>query len=160
MLRLRSLLLVLLLAVCQTSVVSAQDKEKPTDYLKHNKYFWICTFKRQCSNCYDCGAQRLIVKIKNRVDKRILDVKYVYYSEAYNQVMTKSAKLEGKQIEALNTGTFYVCVPTDRHWAISEISYDDGTKQKFYLNERLESWFQEPDECECSPTNYMIPPRS
>jgi hypothetical protein len=100
------------------------------------------------------------VKIKNRVDKKIIDIKYVYYSQPYNRVMTKHAKLEGKQLENLSTGRFYVCVPTGRHWAISEIAYDDGSTHSYFLKERLENFYQEPDECDCNITNYAVPPRS
>ncbi len=120
------------------------------DYLRHNKIFYLCSFKKECSECYDCGKQRFRVKIKNNVNKKIKEVHYKFYSEVYNRVLTKEAKVEGNTIDYKQLGLLYICVPVGSHWIISEIVYDDESKNTFTLHDRLETFIQEPDECDCN----------
>jgi hypothetical protein len=153
----RYLLAALMLLLCNTAS-KAQEIDR-MDYLMHNKYFYVCSYKRQCSNCNDCTNQRYVVKIKNRVDKEITNVRYVYYSAVQNRVITEDAKLEGSLLDAKNTGLLYICVPDGKHWAISEIEYKDGTSYAFVVKGRLNYFDQEPDECDCNPTTYYHSPK-
>ena len=145
--RLRYLLFVPLFLL-SFSAVKAQDY----DYLKHSKIFNLCSFKRQCSQCYTCDQERYIVKIKNNVDKKITGVSYKFYSEVFNKVLTKEAKVEGKRIDNNQIGLLYICIPRGEstHWIISEIEYADGSKNSFTLKDRLGNFIQEPDECDCN----------
>ena len=127
------------------------------DYLRHTKVFYLCAFERECSGCFDCGKQKYWVKIKNRAGKKIKKVSYVFYSDVFNRVLTKEAKMNGP-IDPQTTGRLYVCIPDGKHWAISEIVYDDDTNVKFVVKDRLSSFEQEPDECECNArTAYPDP---
>ena len=120
------------------------------DYLRHNKFFYLCSFKRQCTDCYNCGKERYIVKIQNRTDKKIKTISYTFYSSVYNKLLTKEAKLEGDRIDARSIANLYICVPEGLHWYISEIVYADGSSENFTLHERMENFTQEPDECDCN----------
>lgn len=153
----RYLLAALLLILCNVTT-KAQEIEK-MDYLKHNKYFYLCSYQRQCSNCNSCTNQRYVVKIKNRVDKEIVNIKYAYYSSVQNRIMIEDAKLEGGLLDAKNIGLLYICVPDGKHWAISEIEYKDGTSYSFVVKDRFSHFFQEPDECDCNPTTYYRTPK-
>ena len=128
------------------SLVHAQA----TDYLKHRKAFDLCSFHRECSDCHECRKQRYVVKIKNNVDKKIKSISYVFYSDVYNKILTKEAKLKGDLLDNLEIGLFYVCVPIGDHWAISKIVYTDGTENNYVVKDRLENFVQEPDECDCN----------
>ena len=134
------------------SVVKAQDN----DFLKHRKIFDLCSFKRQCSECYTCNEERYLVKIKNKAEKKITGVSYKYYTDVFNKILTKEAKLEGKKIDENQIGLFYICVPRGEgtHWIISEITYADGSSVTFSLHDRLEFFVQEPDECDCNAVDY------
>ena len=120
------------------------------DYFKHRKAFDLCSFHRECSDCFSCGKQRYIVKIKNNVDKKIKGISYVFYSGVYNKVLTKQAQLKGDLLDNLSIGLFYICIPDGNHWAISEITYTDSSKNSYVVNDRLDTFVQEPDECECN----------
>ncbi len=143
--RLRVLLCVTFLFL---SVSASQAGEN--DFLRHNKFFYICSIKRECTNCFDCGKQRYNVKIQNRLDKKIKSVTYCFYSDVYNKLLTKEAKIEGDRIDPHGIGHFYICVPEGMHWTITEMTYTDGSSETFKLNERLQNFTQEPDECDCN----------
>ena len=131
----------------------AQDN----DYLRHNKFFYLCSYQRECSNCYDCGKQKYSVKIKNNTDKKIKKVSYVFFSDVYNRILTKEAKMDGN-IDPKSTGRLYVCIPNGKHWAKTELVYEDDTNTTFVVKDRLDNFEQEPDECDCNPTtNYPNP---
>ena len=121
-----------------------------TDYLKHRKVFDLCSFNRECSDCYTCGKQRYVVKIKNNVDKKIKSISYVFYSSVYNKILTKEAQLKGDLLDNLSIGLFYICIPDGNHWAISKIVYTDGSENNYIVKDRLEIFVQEPDECDCN----------
>ena len=120
------------------------------DYLRHNKFFYLCSFKRECTNCSECGKDRYNVKIQNRVDKKIKSVSYTFYSSVYNKLLTKDAVIEGQRIDPRAIGILYICSPEGLHWCISEIMYADGTSEHFTLHDRMETFLQEPDECDCN----------
>ncbi len=143
--RLRIVLFVPLFLLCTLGA-----RAQAIDYLKHRKQFDLCSFKQECYDCNFCGKQRILVKIKNNVDKKIKKISYVFYSDVYNKVITKEAKIKGDMIDGSELGLLYVCVQDKRHWAISEIVYTDDTKVNYVVNERLENFLQEPDECECN----------
>jgi hypothetical protein len=143
--RLTLLLFVPLFFLSGSSVFAQQ-----TDYLKHGKIFNLCSYKRDCSNCHGCGKQRYIVKLKNNLNKDIKSVSFVFYSDVFNKVLTKDAKIQGDVIKALGVGQLYVCIPEGEHWAISQIIYEDDSANNFVVNERLRYFIQEPDECDCT----------
>ncbi len=120
------------------------------DFLRHTKFFYICSFKRECTNCNSCSKQRYQVKIQNRLDKKIKSISYAFYSDVYNEILTKEAKILGDRIDPRAIGLFYICVPDGRHWTITKIEYTDDTSENFKLNERMENFIQEPDECDCN----------
>jgi hypothetical protein len=124
--------------------------QEAKDYLRHRKDFDLCSYHRECSDCYNCGKQRYIVKIKNNVDKKIKEVSYVFYSDVFNKVITKKAQLKGDLLDNNEIGLLYVCIPDKDHWAISQIVYTDDTKVSFVVKDRLERFMQEPDECDCN----------
>ena len=128
------------------------------DYLRHTKVFYLCGFEKECSACYDCGKQKYWVKIKNRADKKIKKISYVFYSDVFNRVLTKEATIDGTVIDPGSIGRLYVCIPNGKHWAISEIVYADDTNVKFVVKDRLDSFDQEADECDCNKiTSYPNP---
>lgn len=129
-----------------TSSAFAQDN----DYLRHGKFFDLCSFKKVCFDCFNCSKNKYSVKIKNKVNQKISKISYVFYSEVYNQVLTKEAQIVGGVIDYNQVGFLNICVPDGRHWAISEIVYADGSVQKFIVKDRLERFVQEPDECDCN----------
>jgi len=129
-----------------TSSVRAQSN----DYLRHRKIFDLCSFKRECSNCYECGKQRYIVKINNKETKAIKKISYSFYSDVYNKILTKEATIKGDRIDPKQIGIFHICVPMGDHWAITEIVYADESAYKFIVRERMENFLQEPDECDCN----------
>jgi hypothetical protein len=122
------------------------------------KYFHLCSFKRECSNCGSCVAQKYRVKIKNVTDKEITNVSYVYFSDVYQRIISKEAVLEGSQIDGGQTSFLFVCIPDGKHWAISELDYADGTKVLFEVKDPLVHFDQEIDECECNQQTHIKPP--
>ncbi len=129
------------------------------DYLRHNKIFNLCSFERDCSGCYDCEYQRYTVRIKNLLDKQIKQVSYVYYSDSRNKVITRQATIVGSVIDPDKIGHLIMCMPNGRNWAITELVYEDDTKNNFIVKDRLSQFYQEPDECDCArkPNNYTNP---
>ena len=125
---------------------AAQDN----DYLKHGKIFNYCSLKHICAGCYTCENNRYEIKIKNNLDKKIKSIRYQVYSSVYNRVETKEAKIEGGVISNLQTGILYICVADIKHWAISEITYDDGSSSTFTVIGGLGKFNQEPDDCDCN----------
>ena len=141
----KSLLFVVLFSVVSSGLL-AQDN----DYLKHRKFFDICTIKKQCSGCYSCGQERYIVKILNKSDKKINGVFIKFYSPVFNKIVEKEFIIQGKKIDPKSTGIVYACVLDVRHWIFSKIVYTDESSVTFKLNERMENYLQEPDECDCN----------
>ena len=129
---------------------SAHAQDPDVDYLKHGKVFNVCSFKKDCSHCYECGKERYIVKLNNKVNKGIKKISYKYYSEVYNRIITKEAQIKGDRIDARQIGLIYICVPMGQHWVISEIEYTNNEKIGFILHDRMENYIQEPDECDCN----------
>ncbi len=129
---------------------SAATRAQDNDYLKHRKFFDICSIKKQCRECFSCNQNRYVVKIDNRADKKITRVYYKFYSPVFNKIIEKEAKLEGDVIIGKKTGLMYVCVLDGSHWIISKIEYADLSAVTFVLHDRMESYFQEPDECDCN----------
>src|ERR1043165_9517781 len=117
----------ILLFLCMSVVCSVKAGAQSMDYLRHNKTFFLCDFKRECSGCYDCDRQKFTVKIKNLVDKKIKRVSYVYFSDVHNKVVTKDAVIIGGVIDYKQIGFLNMCLNNDQHWAISEIEYEDDT---------------------------------
>jgi hypothetical protein len=153
--RLRSLF-VLVFTVLFSSASYAQNE--PMDYLRHMKYFNLCSMKKECSNCYSCSAQKVRLKIKNMSDKEVTHITYTYYSDVYKHLMVKEALLEGYQIDGNQTGFVYVCVPDSKHWAISELVYADGSNVRFEVKDDIRYFLQEADECDCNPQTHIKPP--
>jgi hypothetical protein len=147
---LKALFFVLVLSL-SFSAVKAQD----FDFLKHRKQFDICSIKKQCSECYTCDEERYDVKIKNKMNNKVTGVSYKFYSEVFNKIITKEAKIQGNKIDENAIGTFYICVPrgADEHWIISEVAYADGSTNNYTLHDRLGNFIQEPDECDCNVSN-------
>ena len=153
---LKILVLLPLFLLCRP-VLHAQELQD-NDYLRHTKVFCLCSFEKECSGCYDCGKQKFVVKIKNRTDKKIKRISYVFYSDVFNRILNKDAKMDG-DIDPKAIGRLYVCIPNGKHWAISEIEYDDATTSKFVVKDRLDGFEQEPDECECNTITTFPDPR-
>lgn len=128
------------------------------DYLRHNKIFYLCDFKKDCSGCYDCNMQKYTVRIKNRQERQITSVSYVYYSRTYNKILTKQARIIGDVIDYNQVGVLNMCLPDGLHWAISEIAYDDGSKESFVVKDRLTDFEQEADECDCNKRTTLPDP--
>ncbi len=143
--RLRVFLSITVLLLSTTAMYAGDN-----DFLRHTKFFYICSFKRECTNCNSCSKQRYQVKIQNRLDKKIKSISYAFYSDVYNEILTKEAKILGDRIDPRAIGLFYICVPDGRHWTITKIEYTDDTSENFKLNERMENFIQEPDECDCN----------
>ncbi|MES2702542.1 MAG: hypothetical protein V4649_07885 [Bacteroidota bacterium] len=137
---------------------SYAQQEEPVDYLRHMKYFHLCSYKKECSNCYSCPRQRYRVKIKNMTEKRVVGVSYVYYSEVYAQLMCKDAVMDSRDIDPKEEQFLFVCIPDARHWAISQLTYADGTSTRFVVKDRLTTFDQEADECDCNPQTHIKPP--
>ncbi len=125
-------------------------RAQETDYLKHRKSFDLCGFKKECEHCYSCEKQRYIVKINNKEDKKITRITYSFYSDVFNKVLTKEADIKGKKIDPKSIGLFYICVPVGNHWAVRDIEYGDESKASFVVKERMNSFLQEADECDCN----------
>lgn len=125
------------------------------DYLRHNKTFYLCDYKLDCAGCYDCQMSKFTVKIKNLSEKKIKGVSYVYYSRTFNKVMTKHATMVSTLIDPKQVGVMYMCLPNGKHWAISEIEYDDDSKVSFVVKDRLMDFVQEADECDCNPRTNL-----
>ena len=139
-----------LLCVSLLLSISAVSYAGDNDFLRHTKFFYICSIKRECTNCSDCGKQRFMIKIQNRLDKKIKTVSYAFYSDVYNKILTKESKIEGDRIDPRSIGLLYICVPEGLHWVITQIVYTDGSTEDFKLNERMENFTEEPDECDCN----------
>lgn len=142
-------LLFVLVSFCCTSPTFAGDN----NYFAHTKYFYLCSFTKQCSYCESCSKEMYKVKIKNRLDKKIKAIHYQYYSSLNDKVLTREAVIEGDLIDNQQLGYIYICVNNKRHWAISEIVYDDNSSEKFLVDGPLRSYHQEPDECDCNVNN-------
>ncbi|GAA4468092.1 hypothetical protein GCM10023093_25060 [Nemorincola caseinilytica] len=129
------------------------------DYLRHKKTFHLCSFELDCSGCYNCHYQKYTVRIKNVVDKKITGVYYTYYSESRNRLVTKEGEIIGGVMDPGQIGHITMCMPNGKHWAISKIVYDDESSQSFVVNDRLDQFVQEPDECDCNkqPNNFPDP---
>jgi len=136
----------------------AKSNAQSIDYLRHNKIFNLCDFERDCSGCYDCDMQKYTVRIKNLVDKKIKKVSYVYFSTARNTIVTKQATIIGSVIDFKQVGVLNLCMPNGLHWAITEIAYDDDSKNSFVVKDRLEDFIQEADECDCNKRTVMPDP--
>ncbi len=135
------------LLVLSCSATYAQDN----DYLKHRKFFDICSIKKDCYGCNGCGQERYKVKLQN--NSKTKSIKHIYckfYSPVFNKVLEKEAKIAGDRIEAKQLGTVYVCVLDVRHWIISKIEFEDGSSETFTITERLENFIQEADESDCN----------
>ncbi len=141
---LRILLIVLLMS--PVFVTHAQDK----DYLKHGKDFCLCTYKRVCYDCWECSKDRYELKFHNKSDKKVKKISYMFYSEVYNKILEKDAKIQGNVIDRNHIALVYICLPQGEHWIISEVEYTDGTKNTYRIKERMENFIQEPDECDCN----------
>ena len=141
----RFFLVIPLIFLCISGLYAQEN-----DYLKHKKYFDLCSFHKKCSECYSCGELRYLVKIRNNQDKKIKGVYYTFYSHTFNKIIEKEAKIEGTKIDLHQNGLFYICVPDGTHWIISKIVYSDETVVNLKLNERMENFLQEPDECDCN----------
>ena len=148
----------LLLLLCVSFVLSARAGAQSMDYLRHTKTFYLCDFHRECSGCYDCDRQKFTVKIKNLVDKKIKKVSYVYYSDIHNKIVTKEAVIIGSVIDYKQIGFLNLCLNNDQHWAISEIVYEDDSKVSFVVKDRLDSFIQEADECDCNERTTLPNP--
>jgi hypothetical protein len=144
-LRLKMLLLASLFLISKPALF-AQDN----DFLRHRKFFDICSIKKQCEHCNTCDQQRVIVKINNKENKKISNVWYKFYSPVFNRILEKEAKIVGDKIEAKQIGQFYVCVRDVHHWIVSKIVYADESVITFSIKDRIENFIQEPDECDCN----------
>jgi hypothetical protein len=147
------LALLLSIAFITPSRLSAQS----IDYLRHNKIFNLCSYKLECSGCYDCNMQRYTVKVKNLVNKSIKQVSYQYFSETRKRVYTKVGVITGGLIDYNQIGFITMCLPNKLHWAITEIVYDDDSKVTFEVKDRLDLFVQEPDECDCNKPKNRYP---
>lgn len=126
-------------------------RAQSNDYLKHRKFFDVCSIKKQCSECHSCGQNRYIVKLQNNdKNKNIKSISYKFYSPVFNKIIEKDAKITGDRIEARKTGYAYVCVLDVRHWIFSKVEYEDGSVENFTISERLQNFLQEADECDCN----------
>jgi len=141
-----NILVITLLFLFNNAGLHAQDN----DYLKHRKFFDICSIKKQCSECYTCNQLRFITRINNKTDKKIKNVYYKFYSPVFNKIVEKEAKIEGERIDAKHIGIIYTCVLDGQHWIISKIVYADESSETFVLHDRMENYVQEPDECDCN----------
>ncbi len=124
----------------------AQDN----DYLKHRKFFDICSIKKQCFGCHECKQDRYTVKLQNNTSKNIKSIYYKFYSPVFNKIIEKEAKITGDRIEGKRLGTAYVCVLDVSHWIVSKIVYEDESTETFTITERLENFIQEADESDCN----------
>jgi hypothetical protein len=141
------LLFVVVFIITGFARANAQD----VDYLKHKKLFCLCSIKRECFHCYACEKERYQLKIENRADKKITKIFYKFYSPVFNCVLEKVAKIQGGVIDPKQTGLLHICVVDGRYWIISKIVYDDETEATLTLHDRIESFPQEADECDCNP---------
>lgn len=147
-----------LLLICVSSLSFSQLSAQTMDYLRHNKYFYVCGFERDCSGCYDCEMQKHSVRIKNRDEKQIKQISYVYYSAPRNKIVTKQATIIGSVIDQNQVGVLNICIPNGLHWAISEVVYADDSKRSFVVKDRLDEFVQEADECDCNKRTVMPNP--
>lgn len=141
---------VLFFAILLTAVMQPAFAQK-TDYLKHGKVFCMCSIKHECFGCFSCEKDRYLVKMENRSDKKIKGISFEFYSDVYNKILEKTAKIEGGVIDPHETGLLHVCVPDGMHWIISRIEYTDDSEVAFTLHERLGNYKAEKDECDCNP---------
>lgn len=148
----------ILLFLCVSIMCSVKAGAQSIDYIRHTKTFFLCDFQRECSGCYDCDRQKYTVKIKNLVDKKIKKVSYVYFSSIHNKIVTKEAVIIGTVIDHNQVGFLNMCLNNDRHWAISEIVYEDDSKISFVVKDRLDTYIQEPDECDCNERTTLPNP--
>ncbi|MBC7554891.1 MAG: hypothetical protein H7257_13040 [Taibaiella sp.] len=128
------------------SIARAEDN----NYNNHKKYFFLCSYTKECFSCESCSKELYKVKIKNNTDMRIKSVYYQYYSPLYQKVVTKEAIIEGDQVEKQDIGYLFICVKNKLHWAITKIVYEDNSDVTFAVDGPLKSYIQEPDECSCN----------
>lgn len=147
-----------LILLCATAVSFSSVRAQSIDYLRHNKYFYLCGYERDCSGCYDCEMQKHTVRIKNRSEKQIKQISYVYYSAPRNKVVTKQATIIGSVIDNNQVGVLNICIPNGLHWAISEVVYTDDSKVAFVVKDRLDEFVQEADECDCNKRTVLPNP--
>lgn len=148
----------ILTLLCATILSLPALRAQSIDYLRHNKTFYLCDFEKDCSGCYDCEMQKYTVRIKNRVEKQIKEVSYVYYSAPRNKILTKKATIIGSVIDHNQVGLLNICIPNGLHWAISELVYADDSKISFVVKDRLDEFVQEADECDCNKRTVMPNP--
>ena len=148
----------ILLFLCVSIICSARAGAQSIDYIRHTKTFFLCDFQRECSGCYDCDRQKFTVKIKNLSEKKIKKVFYVYFSNIHNRVVTKEAVIIGEVIDHNQIGFLNMCLNNDYHWAISELVYEDDSKISFVVKDRLDTYIQEPDECDCNERTTLPNP--
>lgn len=147
-----------LILLCASAISFSSLHAQSMDYLRHNKFFYLCGFERDCSGCYDCEMQKHTVRIKNRADQQIKQVSYVYYSAPRNTVVTKQATIIGSVIDHNQVGVLNICIPNGLHWAISEVVYADDSKVSFVVKDRLDEFIQEADECDCNKRTVLPNP--
>lgn len=129
-----------------SNTVNAQD----LNYNTHKKYFFLCSYKKECSNCESCTKEVYRVKIKNNTDKKIKSIYYQFYSPVYEKNITREAVIEGDQVEKNDIGYLSICVRNKIHWAITKIVYTDDSEVTFVVDGPLKTYIQEPDECSCN----------
>jgi thioredoxin-related protein len=64
-------------------ILSSSAMAEDNNYFNHTKYFFLCSYTRQCSYCESCNKEFYKVKIQNNLDKRIKSVTYKYYCKQY-----------------------------------------------------------------------------
>ena len=150
--RLKYLLFIPLFFVARTSLLAADN-----NYFMHKKYFFLCSFKKECSVCESCTKEVYKVKIMNNTDKKIKSVYYTYYSPLTEKDITREAVIEGDVIEGSQTGLLYMCTSGGTHWAITRIVYTDDSVENFLVDGPLRKYRQEVDECDCSVEKTLYP---
>ncbi len=148
----------ILLLLTVSVLFAARSDAQSIDYLRHKKMFYLCSFKLDCSGCYDCNMQKYTLRIKNRVEKQIKSISYVYYSRSQNKVVEKQGRIVGDVIDYNQVALVDVCLPNGRNWAISELVYEDDTKVDFVVKDRLSRFYQEADECDCNKRTVLPNP--
>lgn len=134
-------------------LMSFASSAEDLNYFTHTKYFYLCSFSKECSFCESCSKDMLKVKIKNLSYKNIAKVYYSYYSSNNDQVLVREARVEGGKIDGQQLGYLTLCVSHKLHWAITEIEYTDGSSVKFVVDGPLRKFHQEADECDCNVNN-------
>jgi len=126
-------------------------------YFSHKKYFYLCSFKKQCTGCESCTRDIYKVRIKNNSDKKIKSVFYTFYSPVNQHEMTREAVIEGDMVDAGHEGILYLCINSPIHWAITRIVYADDSQQDFLVDGPISKFHQEADECDCNVPKTIYP---